>query len=1035
MTPSLSSRRGNLADETHTLHRMDTTVSATSMIASIGTRGDRTTTRFNHQPAHTASALVEAVSERGPAPYCERLVGRDRELAALHELVGGAIGGHGGAKLLEGVPGIGKTRLLAETSAFAISCGMRVLTARAVETEQYYPFALALQLFEQAVASVTGPRAELFRGAAALARPLFCGECIVSTASPAFPLLHGLFWLTANLADVTPTLLCVDDAQFGDDASLTFLQYLIRRVPDLPIAVVVAARPADTGERDSPTVTGVRQAFSSRLALRPLTSEEVTRLIRGRFPDADAEFCQACAEVTDGIPFYLLELLAVVVADQLGVTAADSHRLRLIGQLSVGRASLFRLSRLGPDAVALAAALAVFADSTPLRRAAALANLPFERAAAAADALAGERLIAHGEILSFTNPAIAALIVADQPPLQTALSHKQAARLLAQDNLSPLAVAGQLLAAPAAADPWAVAQLRQAAKLACGSGAADVATRLLIRALEEPPAADDRADLLVELGTAEAIAGVDDAVGHLTEGLGLLTDPRARNRARQQLARALTARGDGRQAAEVLEAALAETAETAQRQPAQALPNRADSHPFDRAQHPDQRPSGQATELLADYLAIAAFEPGLRQHAYARTRSLLVSPPAGDTPAERALLAALAMRSGQLGEPLTKTLHLIDHAWAGGQLLTEQGPEGPGWRMTVSAAELAGDHRRGEAIAAAAVIAAQAAGSVDAFLTASYFSGWTRLALGRTTDARADIEQALAANPLGCRRYVTAGLALKATLAVLQDDFLTARQALAAADGAAGEQPDAMALLWRLTAGGHLAMAQHDYPAALQLFRQAGEGLTQRLDIDYTVLPWRTEAARAALAVGEHQLASDLIDYELALATRSGVPGHLGRALRARGLLRQRADGIELLRQACALFAEAGETLERARTLIDLGGILRRRGDRVQCRDPLNESAAEAVKLGATLLVRWANDELAASGAPRHRNRPSKQTALTPSERRVVELAVDGLTNARIAQALFVTPKTVEFHLRHAYQKLGIARRSELAGALNSELL
>jgi DNA-binding NarL/FixJ family response regulator len=119
--------------------------------------------------------------------------------------------------------------------------------------------------------------------------------------------------------------------------------------------------------------------------------------------------------------------------------------------------------------------------------------------------------------------------------------------------------------------------------------------------------------------------------------------------------------------------------------------------------------------------------------------------------------------------------------------------------------------------------------------------------------------------------------------------------------------------------------------------------------------------------------------------------------------------------------------LEHIRALLDLGAALRRANQRVAAREPLRRALELSRRGGATALDERARTELAAAGARPRRAMLSGVESLTPSERRVAKVAAKGLTTRQIAEALFVSPKTVEFHLRHIYQKLDIASRGELA--------
>jgi DNA-binding CsgD family transcriptional regulator len=169
-------------------------------------------------------------------------------------------------------------------------------------------------------------------------------------------------------------------------------------------------------------------------------------------------------------------------------------------------------------------------------------------------------------------------------------------------------------------------------------------------------------------------------------------------------------------------------------------------------------------------------------------------------------------------------------------------------------------------------------------------------------------------------------------------------------------------------------------------------------------------------------------DEALALARSWGTPGMVGMALRARALVARSKDCIGQLREAVEHLASSPLRLEHARALIDLGAALRRAGRRVDCREPLRTGLEIAERAGAAPLAQHARDELNASGArvPRHH----AGDELTPSERRIVDMAAAGMSNPQIAQALFVTTKTVESHLGRSYLKLGVKSRHELTSAL-----
>lgn len=198
------------------------------------------------------------------------------------------------------------------------------------------------------------------------------------------------------------------------------------------------------------------------------------------------------------------------------------------------------------------------------------------------------------------------------------------------------------------------------------------------------------------------------------------------------------------------------------------------------------------------------------------------------------------------------------------------------------------------------------------------------------------------------------------------------------------------------------------------------------------MLDWRTLAALAFAALGELDRARELSDELLTQTESLEQPCARAIALRTSGLLSGGADGIDSLCEAAAMIASTPARLEHARTLIELGAALRRRNHRKDAREPLRDGAALAQRCGATVLAERGRVELRATGARPRRLAVSGLDALTPSERRIAELAASGLSNPAIAQHLFVTVNTVEGHLRHVYQKLSIGSRQQLPTALRA---
>jgi DNA-binding CsgD family transcriptional regulator len=181
---------------------------------------------------------------------------------------------------------------------------------------------------------------------------------------------------------------------------------------------------------------------------------------------------------------------------------------------------------------------------------------------------------------------------------------------------------------------------------------------------------------------------------------------------------------------------------------------------------------------------------------------------------------------------------------------------------------------------------------------------------------------------------------------------------------------------------------------------------------------------------GDLERARALAAEEVALARAWGAAGPIGRALRVLALIKGGESGLELLEQSRTVLAGSGWRLEHACTVVELGAATRRAGRRAEARELLRPGMELAHARGARALVARAREELLATGARPRRIARTGADALTASERRVARMAAEGMTNREIAQALFVTMRTVEVHLTHAYQKLGISSREKLPAAL-----
>src|SRR3954468_508031 len=364
-----------------------------------------------------------------------RLLERDEELRELDLLLDEALDrGRGRLVLIEGPPGIGKTRLLDALRGRARERGAAVVSARASELDRDFPFGVVRQLFEPVVAR---ERAELLDGAAARAQRLFEASPSSDAAaeSPAVELFHGLYWLLANLAERAPLLLTIDDIHWADAASLRFVQFLAPRLEELPVLVALASRIEEPGFDRGLIDALVTDPLARVLRPSPLGDDAVATLVAsalGRTPDA--AFSEACTEATGGNPFLRRELLHELAGDGVEPAAEAVPVVSQLAPPTVARAVLLRLARLGDEAAALARALAVLGDGAPLHRAAAHAALTEEHTTAAAGALAAAGIFDSEATLAFAHPILRAAVYGEIAPMERSRAHRKAADLLTSEG-------------------------------------------------------------------------------------------------------------------------------------------------------------------------------------------------------------------------------------------------------------------------------------------------------------------------------------------------------------------------------------------------------------------------------------------------------------------------------------------------------------------------------------------------------------------------------------------------------------------------
>jgi DNA-binding CsgD family transcriptional regulator len=925
-----------------------------------------------------------------------QLLDRDRELLRLRAGLDAAAAGEGALVLVEGQPGLGKTSLLRAAAREREMHGIEVARARGALLERDWPFGVVRQLLEPAVRGRSEEdRAALFEGAASLAAGVVLGDPAVESVAmdPTSGTLHGLYWLCANLAASGPMLLAVDDAQWADAASLRFLGMLARRLDALPILVVLAQRPGPPAALAE--LGGDPQV--ERLVLQPLTVAAVEELLAEWSPGGvDPEFAAACHAATGGNPFLLSRLAAGLAEQGVVFTAEHAREVSHAGPVAVGAAVRATLARLPRETVALAEVVTVLGDDVELPVAAALAGFEVPAAETAAEQLVSAGVLEDARPLRFVHAIVRDAVAGDLSAGVRGALHARAAELLDARHAAADAVAAHLLATEPRGEPWVVERLAAAARSAAARGAPDAAMTLFERALHEPPNSTSlRAELLLEFASAAGAMGRPEALEHFRAAYTLGDDPVTRARAALGMTWTGILRLEPNETIALLETAIAE--------------NEGDRE--------------LVLELEAARLTAITSHPEMMARRWASGEFEHWAALEGATRAERLLLACMAIARMGTGGPAAAAAALAERA-AGDQHSDAMGGEGVWLRFIFIVLRKTDRLDTADRVLDRELRAARQRGSLAGYRLVSAFRGAIALRRGELATAEAETRAALDTLPDDAwqRAGHTSGLIEVLTEAGRFDEA----QAILTDNGWDGELHDDRDTNILLASRSRLRVARGEPQRALADALEARRRVRRPDGGDTNWDGW-VRIALLKRILGEPDAARNETDALLAAARRWDTPAVIGQALRARGLVEGGARGLELLHEAVAQLERSPARLEHAYALVDLGAALRRDGARVDARAPLRRGLDLAAAAGAAPLTERARQELNATGLRVRRAAQTGTDALTPSERRIVEHAAAGATNAQIAQALFVTVKTVEMHLAHAYRKLDITSRQQLA--------
>jgi ATP/maltotriose-dependent transcriptional regulator MalT len=917
------------------------------------------------------------------------LVGRSVALAALRGVLLAVSGGTGGCLIIQGPAGIGKSRLLVTAAAQARDLGVRVAEGRATPLDRVAPLTPLLTALRGCEPPVLDEA-----GLASLA----------SHQSNRYWLVDRLGQLIEDYAATHPLLIVLDDAQWIDELTALALRALVPALRASPVLWLLARRPPAVRSAEQDAIDRLVEEGAHLLPLDPLSVEAVAELCAnalGAVPDPEL---LSLAKRGGGNPFLLEELLTTL-RDDGRVQVAGGIATVTAGDLPAHfrAAAAQRLREFSAEARRLLEAGSVFGRPFTLHEAAGLAGQPaVDMLGAAEEAMRAGILVDTGPELAFRHDLLREAVYNSLPGSARQVFHREAATVLQAEGRPAVEIAEHLTRSARKGDGQAVAVLHEAIRTVAPrapSAAADFVLRMVGLLDDDDPS---RARLIAERVRLLASAGRLREAREAGE-IALRSGLDAPTEAALLIGLAEAFKHAGRESA-VLEYARRALARPGVPEPARAQLLAIQAHGLLQADDIDgaDESGRQALELgRATGEHSAAVFGGVARSVAARAVGEL------DTAIQLAHDAVvLAENAG--GEARQRHPRL----WLG--------------RVLVAADRF----QEADAVYEIGQREADELGTAWSQPLWHYFRGELRLAAGRLDDAAAEAQAGIrVSEQLTAHAMIVPLLALSAHVALRSDEVPAARTHLhraqrMVADGI-GVMPED--LCWEVAL---LAEAAGDPPAtALAELAAVFDAVPRRL----LLLTQQPSAApgmvRMALRTGARNRAETVVAAARQLTDRNPlVRSFAGAATHAEGLLR---DDLDALHTAVRSFQCGPRPLALASALEDAAVAEAHRGRRGPATALLEEALALCVSCGAKRDVARVQRRMRALGirrpmVPGHRRPRNGWDSLTESELRVARLIAKGLTNRAVAGRLFLSPHTIDSHVRNAFTKLGVTSRVEL---------